>query len=184
MKRMRANENNFPVSAIVLCSAITREYLINYARTLIYTTAMPASSLASIKVVYNFLTSGRADILKSNLQDLVEYAHSLLLAVCERHGMLSDLLRVAPGTPKSPIIPVLTSAPRDLAAYCQERGFVVRPIVAPTVPKGSERVRVCLHAANTRAEIEGLSKVIEEWVLSQKKRDRKASAGRPHKPRL
>ncbi|GKU07794.1 acetyltransferase [Fusarium langsethiae] len=34
--------------AIVLCSSITKQYLINYARTLIYTTALPFSCLASI----------------------------------------------------------------------------------------------------------------------------------------
>lgn len=43
----------------------------------------------------------------------------------------------------------------------------MRGIVPPTVPAGSERVRICLHAGNTREEVEGLVKVVEEWVVSE-----------------
>lgn len=41
---------------------------------------------------------------------------------------------------------------------------MVRPIVAPTVPHGTERVRVCLHAGNTEWEVEKLVISIGEWV--------------------
>lgn len=44
---------------------------------------------------------------------------------------------------------------------------MVRPIVAPTVPRGEERVRICLHAANTVSEVDGLIRKVEEWVISQ-----------------
>lgn len=44
---------------------------------------------------------------------------------------------------------------------------MVRPIVAPTVPEGTDRVRLCLHAANTVAEVRGLCLAIEEWLQSQ-----------------
>ena len=43
----------------------------------------------------------------------------------------------------------------------------MRPIVSPTVPKGSERVRICLHAVNTIQEVEGLLAVVEAWVRAQ-----------------
>ncbi|KAF4971545.1 hypothetical protein FZEAL_9829 [Fusarium zealandicum] len=123
--------------AIVLCSATTREYLINYARTLIYTTAMPFPCLASIRVSYDFLDSGRADSLLDHLWSLVNHTHGLLLSLSSRQAVIS----VNQDVPKSPIIPVFTLHPRSLAQFCQQRGFTVRPIVAPTVPKGSERVR-------------------------------------------
>lgn len=48
---------------------------------------------------------------------------------------------------------------------------MVRPIVAPTVPKGQERVRICLHAANTIPEVEALVHAMEEWVLQQFRQD-------------
>ncbi|KAF5003635.1 hypothetical protein FDECE_9841 [Fusarium decemcellulare] len=146
--------------AIVLCSPVTREYLINYARTLIYTTAMPFPCLASIGLSYQFLQSGRADALIDHLWHLVNHAHQLLLGI-------GSEIRVNQEAPKSPIIPVFTPHPRSLAQFCQERGFTVRPIVAPTVPKGSERVRVCVHAGNTIAQVECLARAMSDWVQKQ-----------------
>jgi 8-amino-7-oxononanoate synthase len=46
------------ITAILLCSSLTREYLINYARPLIYSTAMSFPSLAAIKVVYSLMKQG------------------------------------------------------------------------------------------------------------------------------
>lgn len=46
-------------TAIVLCTPTTRSYLINYARTLIYTTAPSHPSLALIKATYDALLAGK-----------------------------------------------------------------------------------------------------------------------------
>jgi 8-amino-7-oxononanoate synthase len=49
-------------------------------------------------------------------------------------------------------------------------GYDVRPILSPTVKAGSERLRICLHAFNSPAEIAGLveelkrRRGINEWV--------------------
>ena len=40
---------------------------------------------------------------------------------------------------------------------------MLRAVVAPTVPKGTDRVRLCLHADNTLEQVEGLCKAIESW---------------------
>ncbi|KAK0757997.1 hypothetical protein N5P37_009293 [Trichoderma harzianum] len=152
--------------AIVLCSSTTRSYLINYARSFIYTTAMAFPSLASIRTTYDFLAQGHADSLVQNLQSLIHHMHTLLTQLIERHGPSPELFRINPEAPQSPILPLLTSRARNLAQYCQERGFTVRPIVAPTVPAGQDRVRVCLHAGNTVEEVEGLCRAVEEWVMS------------------
>ena len=151
----------------MLCSATTREYLINYARTLIYTTALPFSCLASIKVTYNFLASDRADALRRHLRDITSYAHELLLSICRRTPGASELLRVDPVVPRAPILPLLTPRARSLAQHCQDRGLMVRPIVAPTVPEGKERVRICLHAGNSSTHVEELAAAVEEWVRLQ-----------------
>ncbi|KAL6922856.1 hypothetical protein FSHL1_000132 [Fusarium sambucinum] len=150
--------------AVVLCSPITREYLINYARTLIYTTALPFSCLASISVSYQYLQGDLIEARITHLWDLVAHAHKLLLSLTST----TSLVHIN-GEPKSPIIPLFTSEPRSLAQFCQERGFTIRPIVAPTVPRGSERVRICLHAGNTVAEVEGLLRTIGEWVELQER---------------
>ncbi|KAF9871579.1 aminotransferase class I and II [Colletotrichum karsti] len=153
--------------AIVLCSQLTRSYLINYARSLIYTTAMPYTSLASIQTTYDFIMSGQSEPLLRHLWSLIDRTHQLLLDICSQHQPEPALLSLTPGKPKSPIIPLFTSNPRGLAQYCQERGFMIRPIVAPTVPKGSERVRICLHAGNSVEQVEGLVSVIESWLVAQ-----------------
>ena len=40
----------------------------------------------------------------------------------------------------------------------------MRAIMPPTIPEGKERVRVCLHAGNTEAEIDGLAQTIQSWL--------------------
>ena len=71
----------------------------------------------------------------------------------------------------TPIIPVLTSRPRALATFLRSRGLLVRPISYPTVPKGKDRVRVCLHALNTRQEVDRLIEGLISWACSQAERD-------------
>lgn len=44
---------------------------------------------------------------------------------------------------------------------------MVRPITYPTVPRGQERVRICLHASNTKEQIDELVDVIERGVLQR-----------------
>lgn len=79
----------------------------------------------------------------------------------------SAMLTVVRGPPKSPIFSVCTPWPRELARICQTQGLVVRPIVPPTVPKGGERVRVCLHSGNTKEEIDRLIAIFREWTKGQ-----------------
>jgi 8-amino-7-oxononanoate synthase len=45
--------------------------------------------------------------------------------------------------------------------------MMVRAVVAPTVPRGTERVRVCLHANNTMDEVGLLIRTVREWCESK-----------------
>ena len=50
------------------------------------------------------------------------------------------------------------------------------PITWPTVPKGRDRVRVCLHAGNSWNEIDRLIEAILEWavdIMAKSKREEK-----------
>ncbi|OTA83783.1 hypothetical protein M434DRAFT_83676 [Hypoxylon sp. CO27-5] len=152
---------------VVLCSSITRSYLINYARSLIYTTSMTFTSLISIDVVYDYLMSGQSKPLRENLRTLIHYTYHQLYTLCARLRPGRHILHIEKVPSISPIIPVFTASPRSLAEHCQRSGFMVRPIVAPTVPAGTERVRVCLHSANTIGQINGLCRAIESWVQDQ-----------------
>ena len=169
------------LEAIILCSPLTREYLINYARPLIYTTFMSYPSLAAIRAVYDHMMDGetvavsRATLYTSylmthadtpqpiaHLWKLVTHLHTLLLTLSL--PSTHTLLCIPQQCPQSPIFSLLTPQPRSLAREFQEAGFVVRAIVAPTVPVGAERVRVCLHAGNRFEEVGRLVGVIGRWV--------------------
>ncbi|ROW15084.1 hypothetical protein VPNG_03413 [Cytospora leucostoma] len=152
---------------VVLCSGVVRNYLINYARTLIYTTAMSYPSLVALDVVYDCVASGQAEERRMRLTGLVKLAHDVLLAISRAQVGDRKFIRVSEDVARSPIIPVLTRRARSLAGFCQERGFMVRPVVSPTVPEGKERVRVCLHAENTTKEVLGLGKAIRAWIEDQ-----------------
>ncbi|KAK0293551.1 hypothetical protein LTR35_000155 [Friedmanniomyces endolithicus] len=159
--------------AVLLCSPVIREYLVNYARPLIYTTFMSFPALAGVKASYAFLASGRAEALRRNLMGvLVPGLHARLLALQEElavgGGATGELLRVPVECPRSPIFAVLSPEPKALAAYCQSKGFVVRGIVPPTVDVGTERIRICLHGGNTVEQLDGLIAVIAAWVHTRR----------------
>lgn len=79
----------------------------------------------------------------------------------------STLLQLPQQLPNSPIFALLTAEPRSLAKWCQDASFVVRPIVPPTVPEGTQRVRVCLHAGNSKQDVEELVERIRGWLLAR-----------------
>ncbi|KAF7509341.1 hypothetical protein GJ744_008064 [Endocarpon pusillum] len=164
--------------AIILCTPLTRQYLINYARPLIYTTFMSFPALAAIKAVYTFMAQGRTEQLAKELTSLITLLYSNLRALRDKYSASNstqNLLRTPSECPKSPIISLLTSDPRGLAQYCQRAGFVVRAIVAPTVPEGFERVRVCLHAANTSAQAEKFVQILQTWIEQESHKSQKLS---------
>lgn len=61
------------VSAMVLCGPETRDYLINYARSLIYTTALGFPFLASIRTSYELLSSGQTESVRLPLANSYIY---------------------------------------------------------------------------------------------------------------
>jgi len=109
--------------------------------------------------------------LAANLYRLVRHFHTqveTLSDLISPSTSTAPFVRIPAECPESPILAILTSKPRSLAAYCQNAGFVVRPVVAPTVPSGTERVRVCLHASNTVKQIDDFVDCVRRWMIQQK----------------
>jgi hypothetical protein len=79
--------------------------------------------------------------------------------------------------PPTPIIPLLTPYARALSAHLLAHGLNARPISWPTVPKGMDRVRVCLHAGNTRAEIDALVSASVAWAVGIAQAERAGPEG-------
>ncbi|KAL3456083.1 pyridoxal phosphate-dependent transferase [Aspergillus heterothallicus] len=152
--------------AIVLCCSDTRDYLINYARALIYTTALGFPFLASIRTAYELLAEGKTVQLQRNLEKLILYFRTRLESLS---AWGSSIFEVDHFT-NSPIFSLRSRVPRQLASFCQQEGYIVRAIMPPTVPAGRERVRVCLHAGNTIKEVDSLIEIIGTWLQQTEKK--------------
>ncbi|TDQ11095.1 aminotransferase class I/II-fold pyridoxal phosphate-dependent enzyme [Pedobacter metabolipauper] len=131
--------------AVVLGTGLLKEYLVNFARPFIYSTAIPFLHLLSIRVAYRyFLTT----------QDV---NRKILLEKCEllKSG-LSESDRLKTSRNNSAIQCLYTTGNEEAVRYScelQEKGFDVRAIRSPTVPKSTERLRICVHTYNTNPEI-------------------------------
>ena len=82
----------------------------------------------------------------------------------------------------SPILGLLTPKPHALSAYLLEKGFVIRPVVPPTVPLGGERVRICLRAGMDEELLARLGVALEDWVGLQIREEKDASRGGAMEP--
>ncbi len=140
--------------AVVVGNATLKNYLLNYARSLIYTTSLPTHTLIAIQQVYLYLqTHGNFYIkqLNERIHFFKEYAQQLNLG----HLLDSD-------SPIQICITPTNQRARQLAQMLQTSGFDVRAILSPTVPAGQERLRICLHAYNTNEEIKQLLELIAQ----------------------
>lgn len=133
--------------AAVLCNDNLRQFLVNHARSLIFSTFMSNHSLLVVKSAYDMLSV--VDFSKLNISRLINLFNQ----------SMKDVSGVQVVGGESPILGILVpgnAEVRAVAAAMQNDGFDVRPIVSPTVPKGTERIRICLHEFNTEAEVKGL----------------------------
>ncbi|MET4142817.1 aminotransferase class I/II-fold pyridoxal phosphate-dependent enzyme [Pedobacter sp. UYP1] len=130
--------------SIVLGTDLLRDYLINFARPFIYTTALPFYQLLALKTAYRYL------LAHSGLQSTLQYKSSLLRAnlppQCQAgcHNNIGAINCIVISGNAEAI---------EFSRALQSKGFDVRPILSPTVPKGSERLRICIHTHNTDSEI-------------------------------
>ncbi|KAK2814503.1 hypothetical protein FQN49_008163 [Arthroderma sp. PD_2] len=146
--------------AIVLCSPLVREYLINYARPLIFTSALGMPSLAAVRTAYELMEEGYTRKLQLHLQDLIHFFREKLMQLSSADTSILE----AKHSPTSPIFSLQTKYPRELSKVCQDAGLMVRAIMPPTVKVGTQRVRVCLHSGNDMDQVLQLTRVIEKWV--------------------
>ncbi|CAA7267510.1 unnamed protein product [Cyclocybe aegerita] len=156
--------------AVLLTNTLVRDYLLNYARSLIYTTSLSYANIIAGDCSFDMLTNGTAQHLSKRLLDLSAYFTDTLRPLLESRwippslvSLPSHLSQVSHQDP-SPIIPIMTPHPRPLSAYLLALGMNARPITWPTVPKGKDRVRVCLHAGNTKEDMDRLIDGILAWA--------------------
>ena len=138
--------------AAVVGPAILRDYLINFARPFIYSTALPPHSLLAIRCAHEHLQA-HPDA-RQQLYNRLTYFRRCV------SNSLSGSTWVNSQSPIQCLIVPGNDNARHVATILQQAGFDVRAILGPTVPTGQERLRICLHAYNTEVEIEQLITVL------------------------
>src|SRR5690606_7718543 len=121
--------------AAVLGSAQLKDYLVNFARSFIYTTALPPHSLATIYTAYSHLKNNTS--IKNRLIDNISFFTSKIdeLSLSNYFIPSSSAIHCAviPGNEKV----------KNISSVLQQKDFDVKAILSPTVPEGQERLRFC-----------------------------------------
>ena len=130
--------------AAILGSTDLRNYLINFSRPFIYTTAPSPHKVALMQKQFNVICS-----IKDRNSQAVQLKEQFVTSmngfgniITGEWGNIAGL--IIGGNDKT----------RAVSAFLQEKKLVVKPILSPTVPEGSERLRVCFHEYNTQNELE------------------------------
>ncbi|RZJ66774.1 MAG: 8-amino-7-oxononanoate synthase [Flavobacterium sp.] len=134
--------------AAILCAPDLREYLINFARSFIYTTGLPPHSVATILEAYKYLAtdSSAQKTLKDNVSFFRNEVERLNLEKCFISSASAIHCAVIPRIEKVKFI----------TSVLQQKGYDVKAILSPTVPTGQERLRFCIHSYNTHPQITGV----------------------------
>ncbi|MBS1488521.1 MAG: aminotransferase class I/II-fold pyridoxal phosphate-dependent enzyme [Bacteroidetes bacterium] len=139
--------------AAVAGSATLKNYLINFARPFIYSTALPPLAYRHIQTAYEHLPTAN----RNQLFDLIQYFKDATTSVRKFSFLKSD----------SPIQGLLVSGndqAKRLSSYLFENGIYAKAILSPSVPAGTERLRICLHTFNTREQIDLLMQHINHFA--------------------
>ena len=155
------------ISHAILGSNELQQYLVNFARSLIYTTGLSPHSLATIKMAYNEMLKQvqhkeklkeNIDFFKSEIKRLKMYALPKEETPKRQWGFIESNSAihccVIAGNKKVKLI----------SEQLQEKGFDVRAILSPTVKENQERLRFCLHRYNSSQEISEVLQLLPIFI--------------------
>jgi len=142
--------------AVVVGSSLLKEYLINFARTFIFTTALPLHSLISIFATWEHLRKNK-ELSQDLFRNISLFSKNLIVQ--------EDQFKAQKGAIQVLKITGNLNA-RKASDWFREKGFDLRPILYPSVPPGQERLRICIHNFNKEKDIMDLTSFIEEYLHS------------------
>jgi 8-amino-7-oxononanoate synthase len=123
--------------AIVLGSELLKHYLVNFATSYIYTTALPRQMLSAISCSYALFP--HMECQRQQLKRLIQ----LFRQACPDASFAQiQAVRIQGNV-----------AVKEAARQLKVSGFDVRPLMSPTVKQGHESLRICLHAFNSEQEL-------------------------------
>ncbi len=145
--------------ACIAGSDVLIQYLINFARPFIYTTALPLHSLVSIEQSFEYTI--RNPWLQKDIHTRIQFFRKQLAEypVLQKHFIDSQ----------SPIQAIQiggNAQTKAIARQLQQHGFDIRPILSPTIKEGEERLRICLHVFNTEEQIHVLIQKLNYYMES------------------
>lgn len=144
--------------AAILCDEELKRFLVNFARSFVYTTGLPPHSLTTIVSAYAYLSESDEEEQPKLLQENISFFKKKLASLkIENHFIESD----------SAIHCCLISGNdkvKSISKKLFEEGFNVKAILSPTVPEGQERLRFCLHSFNTKEDIGWVLQLLKKYL--------------------
>jgi len=137
--------------AAIVGSKLLIDYLINFSRPFIYTTALPPHSVERIKWAYE-------NVRNNKTRELLHNHISFFKSKCKHPHLIESDSAI------QCIIIGGNLKTKQYAQYLQSKGYDIRPILYPTVALDTERIRICLHTYNTKNEIENLCQLINQSI--------------------
>lgn len=137
--------------AIILGSENLKDYLINFARPFIYSTALPPSEVSAISASYEVFPSMNEERLHLNK----------LVQLFKKSELKYTLVKS--DTPIQGVVIPGNAEVKKVAALLQENNFDIRAILYPTVPKGQERLRLVLHSYNSIDELSNIIEILKRF---------------------
>ena len=142
--------------AAILGSQDLKSYLINFSRSFIYTTALPPHALATIHSALNYLQQAEGEEqlekLEKNLAHFKSEMTRLELKFIKSDSAIQSCVYAG------------NYQVKKVATSLRDFGYNVKPILAPTVPTGQERLRFCLHSYNSKEEITDVLEKLATFV--------------------
>jgi 8-amino-7-oxononanoate synthase len=137
-------------AAAILGSKGLNEYLVNFARSFIYTTGLSPHSLATIKVSYQEM--------QNQVQHKQKLAENIAFFKSEIEILQLKNLFIESNSAIHCCIISGNNNVKKISLQLQKNGFNVKAILSPTVKEEKERLRFCIHNYNSKEEI---SKILE-----------------------
>ncbi len=146
--------------AIVLGSTVLQNYLVNFARSFVFSTSLPEHAVDLINRVYAIFPEMYAE--REQLAKLIEQFRQADIG----------FEKLASSTPIQGVLIPGNEAVKKVAGVLQQHNLDIRPILYPTVPLGRERLRIVLHAYNTKEELTKLVTLLADLSAKMGKKGR------------
>ncbi|HUL33423.1 MAG TPA: 8-amino-7-oxononanoate synthase [Candidatus Eisenbacteria bacterium] len=143
--------------AFVCGPAVLKDYLVNHARTFIFSTALPPYLAKQIEAAVE-LAKG----MDREREMLLERAATFRVTLQEEGFDIAGS-----GSQIVPVILGSNEAALDAAEHLQRAGFAVRGIRPPTVASGTSRLRLSLTAGIAERELARVVELLRAWRAQQ-----------------